>query len=265
MRHCWWLSLIALIVVQGCERGHETPPDVAQAYSTLLGSLDPSSPGTSFTRLEDFISQNSQYAIAATAELELQAWRTRMDEAYLRGRDLVREEQFDQAEAVLNDLARVPEEQAGRLAQEFLAFEFAQMKATRLLQKGDTVAAEAVLRELTTRDLDAEQMAAAQRLLDSTSVVSLGMAMARTTALRSSARTIQVSLFESYVETGHYPAALTLDSPELASLVTGRQLADVVASIDDYRGTRDTFSLILTGKDSGQRLRITESTIEDVR
>ena len=257
------MALRALLAVQGCDRRNETAPDVAQAYRTVLDSLDPNLPGASFARLEEFASQNSRYAIATTADVELQAWRTRLDEAYLKGRDLVREEQFDQAEAILNDLAQVPEEQAGRLSREFLAFEFVQMKATRLLQRGDAAAAEAVLRELTKRDLSAEQMAAAQRLLDSTSVVGLGLAMAQTTAMKSVARALQVFLFEAYVETRHYPAALTLDSPELASLGIGRQLADVVASIDDYRTTQDTFSLILTGKDPSQRIRVTESTIAE--
>jgi len=265
MKHCWGFFLIALLIVQGCDRRSETPPEVAQAYSTLRGSLDLNSPGASFTRLQDFARQNSQYAIASTVDVELGIWRTRLDEAYLAARDLVREQEFDRAEAILTDLAQVPEEQAGQLSREFLAFEFAQMKATQLLQQGDTAAADAVLRELTERDLGAAQMVAAQRLLDSTTVMGRGMAMTRTTAMMSAARTLQVLLFESYIETGRYPAALTLDSPELASLGKGQPLADVVASIDDYRATEDAFSLILTGQDPSQRIRVTDRTVEAVR
>jgi hypothetical protein len=138
------------------------------------------------------------------------------------------------------------------------------MKATRLLQKGDTAAAEAVLRELTRRDLSEEQMAAAQRLLDSTSVVGAGAVMTRTTAMRSAARVLQVFLLASYVDNGQYPATLTLDSPEIASLRSGGPLGQVVASIDDYRATQDTFSLVLTGKDLRQRIRITQSAIEEI-
>jgi len=66
------------------------------------------------------------------------------------------------------------------------------------------------------------------------------------------------------MDNGQYPAALTLDSTELASLRSGGPLLDVVASIDDYRATQDTFSLVLTGKDPRQRIRITQTGIEEI-
>ena len=267
MRRSLWIFIITVLavpVVQGCERRGETPPEVAQAFSSLVSSLDPNAPGASFARLEGFARQNSRYAISSIVDIQVKAWRNRLEPAYLRGRDLVREEQFEQAEAILKDLAQLPDEKAGRLSREFLAFEFPQMKATRLLQKGDTAAAEAVLRELTRRDLSEEQMAAAQRLLDSTSVVGAGAVMTRTTAMRSAARVLQVFLLASYVDNGQYPATLTLDSPEIASLRSGGPLGQVVASIDDYGATQDTFSLVLTGKDLRQRIRITQSAIEEI-
>jgi hypothetical protein len=258
-----WIFIITVLCVQGCRTRTETPPDVTRAYGVLLGSLDPAAPGASFVKLEGFIRQNSQYALADAAEGDLRVWRGRLDSAYLKGRDLVREEQFDQAEAILKDLALAPDEKAGKLSKEFLAFEFPQMKATRLLQKGDTEGAQAVLRALTKQDLTADQMAAAQRLLDSTSVVGMANQMTRTTAIKSAARVLQVFLHAAYAENGQYPATLTLDSPELASLRGGGGLGDVVARIDDYRATADTFSLVLVGKDPRQRIRITQNGIEE--
>ena len=267
MRRSLWLFIITMLAVpalQGCERRSETPPDVAQAFRTLLSSLDPSAPGASLARLQEFARRNSRYVIASAVDTEVKAWRSRLDPAYLRGRDLVREEQFDRAEAVLKDLARLPDEKAGRLSRGFLAFEFPQMKATRLLQKGDTAGAEAVLKTLTRADLSEEQMAAAQRLLDSANVVGIGAVMTRTTAMKSAARALHVYLLSSYMDNGQYPAALTLGSPELASLRSGGPLLDVVASIDDYRATQDPFSLVLTGKDPRQRIRITQTGIEEI-
>lgn len=261
----WPILLIALCATAptGCQRRAETPPDVAQAYAELTKSLDSGAPGASFVKIAEFGRVNSGYAIADTVDRDLQTWRGRLDAAYLSGRDLVREQRFDEAEAVLTDLARVPNEKSGKLAKEFLAFEFPQMKATRLLQQGDTDGAQRVLRELTKHDLTADQMTAAQRNLDATSTVGFAATMVRTTAMKSAAHVVQVFLYSSYVDNGRYPATISLDSPELASLRSSGTL-DVVGSIDDYRATTDTFSLILTGKDPRQRIRITHEGIQEV-
>jgi hypothetical protein len=119
MRRSLWIFIITVLavpVVQGCERRGETPPEVAQAFSSLVSSLDPNAPGASFARLEGFARQNSRYAISSIVDIQVKAWRNRLEPAYLRGRDLVREEQFEQAEAILKDLAQLPDEKAGRLS-----------------------------------------------------------------------------------------------------------------------------------------------------
>ena len=265
MRLAPWLVVILLVApaIQGCEGRRETPPDVAQAFSTLVISLDPNTPGASLVSLREFSSRHAGYSIASDVDKEIASWRGKLEPAYLRGRDLVREGKFEQAEAVLKDLALVPDEKAGRLSREFLAFEYPQLKATRLLQKGDSAGAEAVLRGMTQTELSEDQMAATQRLLDAASIAGAGAVMTRTTAMQSAARALHVLLLSSYMDNGQYPAALTLDSPELAPLRDGGSLG-VVASIDDYRATQDTFSLILTGKDPRQRIRVTQTGIEDL-
>jgi hypothetical protein len=268
MRHSLLLLLAISVVLSspGCEKRAETPPDVTQAYNKLLSSLDPSAPGASVARLQGFARQNSRYAISSSVEIEVEAWRNRLEEAYLKGRDLAREDQFDRAEAILKDLAEnLQNERAGRLAREFLAFEFHYMKASRLLLKGDTAAAEAVARDLMQKHLTEEQMVATQRLLDSVSTAGLGLGMTRMTSLRSAARSLQVFLHSYYAEQGQYPKALTLEGPEIASLRNSGSFSGIVSTIEDYATAQDGFSLVITGRDSRQRLRVTQSTIEEVR
>jgi len=268
MRHSL-LLLVAIAVglsVPGCERRAETPPEVTQAYTKLLSTLDPNAPGASFARLQEFARRNSRYAISATVETEVKAWRNRLEAAYLTGRDLARQEQFDTAEAILRDLAEnLQDEKAGKLAREFLAFEFYHLKASRLLMKGETAAAEAVARALMKKPLTEEQMAATQRLLDSASTVGIGQRMTRMSALRSAARSLQVFLHSYYAEMGQYPQALTLEGPEIASLRQSGTFSGVVSTIEEYAATQDGFSLVVTGKDARERLRVTQSTIEEAR
>jgi len=236
---------------------------VAREYREVVGSLDESSPGASFARLRDFARRNARYAIVASADAEVEAWRARLEPAYLRSRDLARAEQFDEAERILKDLASLPDERAGRLARDFLAYDFYQAKATRLLVKGDVAGAQAVARELSKRPLTEEQVAAAQRLLDSASTVDAGVRMTRASSFQSAARSVQVLLHSAYAEEGQYPGTLTVESALLADLRrTG--LLNGVAAIEGYAASPDGFSFVLLGKDPRQRLRVTQSTIEEV-
>jgi hypothetical protein len=89
--------------------------------------------------------------------------------------------------------------------------------------------------------------------------------MMRTTALKSAARTLQVLLHGYYAENGEYPKALTMESPEIAALRESGSFGGIVAAIDAYAATQDEFSLVITGKGSRERLRITQSTIEGIQ
>ena len=109
------------------------------------------------------------------------------------------------------------------------------------------------------------QAAAAERLLDAASTVDKTTQMARVTALQSAARMIQVYLHSSYADNGQYPQTLTLDSSDLASLRASGELANALGSIEGYAATRDGFSLVVVGKDPRQRIRVTESRIEEIR
>lgn len=89
--------------------------------------------------------------------------------------------------------------------------------------------------------------------------------MTRVTALQSAAQMIQVYLHSSYAADGQYPQTLTLDSPGLASLRAGGGMGNALGSIEGYAATRDGFSLVVVGKDPRQRIRVTESRVEEIR
>ncbi len=264
-----WPVLLVTLLAVACgparETRRDTPPEIAQAYRDLLGTLDPGAPGASVARLQQFARLHAGYAIASTAEAEVDARRGGLEAAYRQARDLVREDQFDRAEAMLRDLAQAPDERAGRMARDFLAFEFFNLKASRLLQKGDVAGAEAVARKLRTEPLSEAQAAATERLLDAATTVDKTTEMTRVAALQSAARMIQVYLHSSYADNGQYPEALTLDSPGLASLRAGGGIGNALGSIEGYTATRDGFSLVVVGKDPRQRIRVTESRLEEIR
>jgi hypothetical protein len=254
-------AIAALLGAWACQRRTETPPDVARAHRDLIASLDESAPGASLRRLQDFARRNERYAISSAVEAEVGVWRAKLEPAYHKSRDLVRAERFDEAETILKDLAPLENERAGQLAREFLAFDFLHLKASRLLMRGDVAGAQAVARELRSRPLSTEQVAATERLLDAASTVDVAAGMTAAAAFQAAARSLQVLLHSAYAEEGRYPAALTLDSPMLAGLRDSGSFGGV-AAIEGYEARPDAFSFVLRGKDPRLRLRVTQSGID---
>ena len=216
LRHCVLVvALPGVLTLPACQAREAAPADVRAAYSNLLASLDPETPGFSLLRLKAFARRHARYDVASVAEQDAAVWRDRLQPAYLRARDLVREGRFETAEAMLKDLALVPDEPAGEQAVAFLAFDFHQVKASRLLVMGDSAGAEAAARGLLGKVRGDDQMTAAQQLLDAAAMATLGARMTRTTALQSAARTLQVFLHSYYADNGRYPERLSLDDPAL--------------------------------------------------
>ena len=262
MRSALLLAAIpGLLSVSACQRRAETPPEVAQAYTDLVGSLDENAPGASLRKLREFARHNGRYAISPVVEAEVEVWRGKLEPAFRTGRDLARAERFDEAEAILRDLAPLEDERAGKLARDYLASDFLHFKASRLLMRGDIAGAQAVARELRRRPLTLEQMAATERLLDATSSLDVAADMTAAAAFQSAARSIQTLLHSVYAEEGHYPDALTLASPALAGLRDSGSF-NGVAAIEDYVAGADSFSFVLRGKDPRLRLRVTHVGIE---
>jgi len=244
----------------GCDSRVPAPPDVRAEHAELVASLDESAPGLAVLRLQEFARRRERYAPALGVQHDIARCQALLEPAYRRARDLARDGAFDEAERVLVDLALVPDEPAGRLSRDFLAFEFHKLKASRLLVAGDAEGAETAARQALARPLGDEQMAAAQQMLDMAALAKLGAEMTRTTALQSAARTVQVCLVSYYAEYGRYPERFTLDDPVLEMARATRTL-DVVARFEDYRADTETFSLIVVGR-SGARFLVTDRTVE---
>jgi hypothetical protein len=254
------LLLPALLSGPSCGLFSQTPPEVARAYAQLLGGLDPARPGSAVARLQEFGRRNRAYSIAATVDKDLGPWKGQLEPAYRRARDLTREGRFDEAQAILVDLAQLPEEPAGRMAQQFLSFEFHQLKASQLLLKGDTAGARAAATELRNLPLDETKRPEAESLLDSVGMVDSAVRMTRTTAFQSAARSIHVALISSFMDEGRYPETFNLDSPVLANL-RNTGLLRTVSTVTDYVVKGDEFSLIVTGQ-NGERMRITNTGVD---
>lgn len=244
----------------GCDSRVPAPPDLRAEHAELVASLDQNAPGLAVLRLQEFARRRQRYASALGVQDDIARWQALLEPAYRKARDLARDGAFDEAERVLVDLALVPDEPAGRLSRDFLAFEFHKLKASRLLVAGDAEGAETAARQALARPLGDEQMAAAQQVLDMAALAKLGAEMTRTTALQSAARTVQVCLVSYYVEYGSYPERFTLDDPALEMARSTRTL-DAVARFEDYRGDTERFSLVVVGK-SGARFLVTDRTVE---
>jgi hypothetical protein len=255
------LPLLAVLSGAGC-RPPETPLEVSRAYGELLGSLDLDKPGASVARLREFARRHPSDPIAAIVAADAARWEGQLEPAYLRARDLAREGRFDEAQAILVDLAQLPAEPAGRMAREFLSFEFHQLKASQLLVKGDTAGARAAVAELRNQPLDETKRLEAERLMDSVGLVDSTVRMTRTTALQSTARAIHVAVLSSFMDEGRYPEAFDLDSPVLANLRT-TGLLRTVSGLSDYVVKGDEFSLVVTGQD-GQKMRVTNTGVEPI-
>lgn len=256
------LALLSLLTGAGCVTPRDTPPEVARAYGELLGSLDATRPGSSVARLQEFAKLHRADPIVKTVAADLGPWKEQLEPAYLRARDLARDGRFDEAQPVLVDLAQLRDEPAGRMAREFLAFEFHQQKVSQLLLKGDTTGAKAAAAELRTLPLDETQRSSAERLMDSVGLADSAVRMTRTTALESTARAIHVAVISSFMDEGRYPDALDLSSPVLANL-RNTGLLRTVSGLSDYVVKGDEFSLIVTGQD-GRRIRVTNTGIDPI-
>ncbi len=255
--------LLACALAAGaCEARRSATPEERTSQAALNASLEQERPGLSLLRLQDFARRHADSSIAADTEQEMQRWRDLLRPAYLRARDLARRGEFDEAQAVLSDLALVPEEPEGRLAREFLAFEFHKLKASRLLVTGDTAGAGQAARALLAQPLGDQEMHAAQQLADVAALAELGARMTRTSAFQSAARTLQVFLHGFYADNGAYPERLSLDLPELSQMRDAGALR-AIAAIESYAATTDTFSLIVVGH-GGERLRLTQTGLGEV-
>lgn len=254
---------LALLLAPACaQRESPTPNDVSARFHSLRDSLDADAPGEAVHSLEAFVDENRRYQIADSARVEMLRFRSMLDGRYHEARELAREGEFDAAEWMLRDLALLPHTEDGASAARHLEFEFYFEKAKWLLIRQRFDESEAVARELLTRDLNRFQRDQVEQILDHTANIDGAIGMSERSKAEGACRQLIVFLANVYVNEGRYPASLSLDDLERLDPYSSRTIVDALASIDDYRGSQDNYSLVAVSK-RGDRFRIVDGKIED--
>jgi hypothetical protein len=253
---------LALLLAAACaQQQSPTPDDVSARFHSLRDSLDADFPGEAIHSLEAFVDENARYQVADSARAETLRFRSMLDGRYHEARELAREGEFDAAEFMLRDLALLPDTEDGASAARHLEFEFHFEKAKWLLVRQRFEESEAVARALLTRDLNRFQRDQVEQILDYSANVDGAMAMSRRANAEGACRQLVVFLANLYVNDGHYPSSLSLADLENLDPYASRTIADALESIEDYRATPDTYSLVAVSKD-GHRFRIENGKIE---
>lgn len=240
----------------------ETPRDVSVKFHTLLDSLDADSPGASAHDLESFLKENARYSIADSVRHEIAVRRGATHGRYHEARELARDGEFEHAERMLVDLARLPDTDDGASASRHLEFEFYFEKAKWLLVRQRFEESEAVTRTLLTRDLNRFQRDQAEQILDHVGNVDAAIGMSERAQAEEACRQLIVFLANLYVNDGRYPQSLSLADLERLDPYVSRTIARELASIDDYQASQDSYSLVAVGK-RGERFRIVNGNIAD--
>lgn len=239
-----------------------TPRDVSVQFRALLDSLDTDSPGASTRDLETFLKENARYTIADTVRGEITLRRGATHGRYHEARELAREGEFDRAEGMLEDLAQLPDTDDGASAAQHLEFEFYFEKAKWLLVRQRFEESEGVARELLTHDLNRFQRDQVEQILDHAAHIDAAAGMTERSRAEGACRQLIVFLANLYVNDGQYPVHLSLEELERLDPHHSRTIVEALASIDDYRASQDSYSLVAVTK-RGERVRIVNGTIED--
>jgi hypothetical protein len=264
MRTAIAIALVAAVFAgAGCaEEPAPTPAEVATRYHALLDTLDVNSPGASVERLDAFLRENESYEIADSARLEMKRFRAATDGRYHEARELARDGEFDAAEFILKDLARVPDTEDGASAARHLEFEFYFEKAKWLLIRQRFDESEAVARDLLARDLNRFQRDQVEQILDHVGNVDAAIGQSDRAHAEGACRQLIVFLANVYVNDGRYPVSLSLTDLENLDPYTSKSIMGALASIDDYRASQDNYSLVAVSK-QGHRFRIVDGEIRN--
>jgi hypothetical protein len=257
-------ALVALAALSsGCAREKApTPPDVEARFRALLDTLDTDSPGVSAQRLGAFLEEAGRYQIADSVQMEMDSFRAATEGRYHEARALAREGEFDRAEHILEDLARLPDTPDGESAANHLKFDFYLEKARWLLVRQRFQESEAVARELLTRDLNRFQVDEVEKILDYGGHVDAALEMSSRQKARNACQQLVVLLANVYVNDGQYPSTLSVADLERLDAYGAPTISSSLASIEDYRATTDHYTLVAVSK-GGHRFRIADGLIED--
>ena len=247
----------------GCSREKApTPPDVAARFHAMLDTLSVDRPGASAERLGSFLEEANRYQIADSVQIELNRFRSASAGRYHEARALARDGEFDRAERMLQDLARLPDTPDGESALNHLKFEFYIEQARWLLVHQRFKESKAVAQELLSRDLNRFQVDEVEKILDYTGHADSALEMTSRQADRDACRQLIVLLANLYINDGSYPSTLSISDLDRLDPYGSKFIVNHLAAIENYRASQDNYSLVAVGK-SGQRLRIVDGQLED--
>jgi len=251
------------MLAMGCATRKPTPPEVLQSYETLRSELDEDAPGGSIAKLEAFRDRHAHYDISTAAARDISALRARTTGSFAKARELARQDEFPRAEKILKDLAEnLPDTEDGRLARQYLKFEFRFFKAQRLLMQGRAEEAERAIRAPLAGDLTAQQVEQRERLLDAISNVKRAKAMAGAARAENACRMLQMLLNQYHAENGKFPPSLSLQDGDFPDASVRDRIREGLSAIEDYRPSEKGFSFVGIGRDGQSRIRTTESRVE---
>jgi hypothetical protein len=250
-------SLIAgCLLLVACGSQQDTAADVATQYAQLKATLDPDTVGQSIHTLETFKRGHAHERIVAQIDQDIGMLREQARDRFHLARELIRGNDTARAEKILHDLStRLPDTEVGRMAKEFMAFDFYMIKANRLMNDRRLAEAEKTLRGLSAAKLSPAQAGQVERVLDTIHDASIA-------SLENVCRQLLVALQAFHAQDGQYPAALSLNNLPNLDPTFESQIKESISSIEGYRATRDTFSFVAVGKDGTSRQRVTERGLE---
>lgn len=258
------LALLVSAVAVGCSRPEPTPPEVTAEYEALLEAVPAQPPGVSVARLKEFQERYQGFDIATPVEAEIDRIRALADGRYHEARELAREGEFDEAEAVLQDLAtHLPETSGGESAAEHLAFDFYFGKAQWLMVRQRWEESEEVARILLDRELTRAQREQLEAILDNAGHVGAARSQAVRAQARAARRHITILLEMMYAEEGRYPSQLSLADMEAWDPMGSRSIRRALSSIEDYRATDRGASFTAVSAAGQHRIRVVDGEIEE--
>jgi len=244
------------LIISACAAERDTPAIVTNEYEQLKRELDQDTIGESIRRLDAFRKANAQYRIARTVAEDITRLREQANGRFHVARELARGPNLPRAEKILNDLATsFPDTDDGRMAREFMQFDFHMFKANLLMNDRRFAEADQTVRQLLGTKLDAARASQVEHVLDAihTAVIA---------GLENGCRLLRVSLEAARAEQGQYPRTLSLDNLPLRDPGLESEITASLSSIESYQPTRDGFSFVAVGKDGKTRRRVTERGID---
>jgi hypothetical protein len=259
---CVLIAALAGLVC-GCDREKApTTPEVQARYHALLDTLDADAPGAAVNYLGIFLREAAKYQVADSVQIEMNRFRAATEGRYHEARSLAREGEFDRAERMLEDLARLPDTPDGESAINHLKFQFYIEQAKWLLIHQRFAESKVVAQELLKRDLNRFQVDEVEQILDYTGHANSALEMTSLQDARNACRQLIVLLANVYINDGSYPTTLSISDLDRLDPYGSRSIASKLSSIEDYHASQDNYSLVAVGK-GGQRFRIVDGQLEE--